>query len=74
MICHLRFQQLKNGTSGARNRAPQVDYGDRSYTQQSYTTSQGQQTQGQAPTAVGAEDPYAACKQHYLRRAAVDAN
>jgi hypothetical protein len=60
---------MKNGGGGGggsgRARAPQNDYGDRSYGQQSYggQQSQASQSQAQAPTATGAEDPYAACKQ-----------
>ncbi|KAH8811653.1 hypothetical protein F5884DRAFT_750020 [Xylogone sp. PMI_703] len=49
--------QAKNG--GGRNRAPQNEYSDRNYSQQSsYNQPQGSQTQQNAPPA-GAEDPYA---------------
>ncbi|KAG0646217.1 Far upstream element-binding 1, partial [Hyphodiscus hymeniophilus] len=49
------------GTSG-RSRAPQNDYGDRAYPQQSYSQPQGQQQQGQTQStpATAQEDPYAA--------------
>ena len=54
-------QAQKNG--GGRSRAPQNDFGDRTYSQPSYTQSQGQQPQTQTQSAsAGAEDPYAACK------------
>jgi len=58
-------QQKNAGGSGGgagRNRAPQNDYADRAYPQQSYSQPLGQLPQGQnqgAP-AAGQEDPYAA--------------
>ncbi|KFY73744.1 hypothetical protein V499_06180 [Pseudogymnoascus sp. VKM F-103] len=54
--------QLKNGGGGGRNKPPQNDQGDRSYSQQAYGSAQGQpqSQQGQAPAATGGEDPYAA--------------
>ena len=49
----------RGGGGGNRN-----DYGDRSYSQQSYSQPQGQSAQQapQAAPAAGGEDPYAACK------------
>ena len=55
------LQAQKNG--GGRSRAPQNDYGDRAFSQQSFTQSQGQLPQAQIQAApTGGEDPYAACK------------
>lgn len=60
---------MKNGGGGGggRGRAQQNDYGDRTYTQQTYSGPAQGQTQGsglqaQAAPPAGGEDPYAACK------------
>jgi far upstream element-binding protein len=53
------LQQQKSNNAG-RGRAPQNEYGDRSYAQPSY--AQQGQAQPQAAAATGQEDPYAACK------------
>lgn len=72
-------QQAKNGGGsgggvgggggGNRSRAPQNDFGDRGYPQQSYNPAQGQHSQAQTQAVPQADpnDPYAACEYKSFR-------